>query len=111
MSHNQNNQRELEASQQPNEEVAILEEQLREAVAAEDFFNLASGKVWLTVISKDIDGLVKEITSDKFINDHEGYLEALGRLRQARRSIRLMQVAASPVRRSKIQEKIDEHGE
>lgn len=102
-----NHQRELEASNQPNQELEELERQLREATAAEDFFNLASGKIWQKVMLKDIDVLVKEITSDNFINDHNGYLEALGRLRQARRAYKLMQVASSPSRKEKLQEKVD----
>lgn len=103
-----NQQKELEASNPQAEEIAILEDQLREAIAAEEFFNTASGKLWVKIATKEIDRIVKEITSDKYRDDLPGYNNALSDLNAYRKQLRMMQIAGSPVRKAKIQERLDD---
>lgn len=104
-----NEQREAEASNnQVDAELLQLENELREAVAAEDFFNLASGKIWVKIVTLEIDKVLKDITSDKYVKDHTGYVNALADLRANRNVLRRMQLAGSPMRKAKIQEKIEE---
>lgn len=102
-----NRQRELEASNPQAAEVERLEEQLREAVAAENFFEQASGKLFKELAQKKINMIIKDITSDKFRKDITGYNNALADLNAYKYMLRAMQVAASPQRKAKIQEKID----
>lgn len=102
-----NQQRELEASNPEQEEIEKLENQLREVATASSFLGSAEGKLYTQLIAKEVTALTKEITSIKFINDHQGYLECLGRLRQAQRDLRIFQVAGHPARAAKIQEKLD----
>ena len=102
-----NRQRELEASNPQAEEVEKLEEQLREAVAAENFFEQASGKLFKELAQKKINMIIKDITSDKFRKDITGYNNALADLNAYKYMLRAMQVAASPQRKAKIQEKLD----
>lgn len=89
------------------QQLALLESQLRESIAAEEFFERASGKLIVELLTKEITLLVKKITSDEFVKDHMGYINALSRLRANQDILKKLQVAASPVRRGKIQDKID----
>ena len=102
-----NRQRELEASNPETQEIEKLEEQLREAVAAENFFEQASGKLFKELAQKRINLIIKEITSDKYRKDITGYNNALADLNAYKYMLRAMQVAASPQRKAKIQEKLD----
>lgn len=102
-----NQQREAEASNPQTQEIAILEEQLREAVAAENFFETATGKLFTKLATAEITRLVNEVTSDKYRKDHVGYNNALADLNAYKRILRKMQVAGSPVRKAKIQERLD----
>ncbi len=101
-----NRQRELEASNPELEEVEKLEEQLREAVAAESFFEQASGKLFVQLATKKINLIIKEITSDKYRKDITGYNNALADLNAYKHMLKAMQVAASPQRKRKINEKL-----
>jgi hypothetical protein len=103
----QNQQREQEASNPETEEVARLEEQLSEAVAAEQFFETASGKIWTKLATKEVNRLINDITSEKYRDDLQGYNNALSDLKAYKKMLRLMQVAGSPVRKAKIQERLD----
>jgi len=102
-----NQQRETEAGNADNEEIARLEQQLAEAVAAENFFETASGKLFTELASKQVNKLLNDITSDKFRDDLAGYNNALSDLKAYKKMLRLMQVAASPQRKAKIQERLD----
>lgn len=102
-----NKQRELEASNPEAQEIEILEEQLREAVAAENFFDTATGKLWVKLATAEINRLVNDVTSDKYRKDPQGYNNALSDLNAYKRMLRKMQVAASPVRKAKLQERLD----
>lgn len=102
-----NKQRELEASNPEAQEIEILEEQLREAVAAENFFDTATGKLWTKLATAEINRLVNDVTSDKYRKDPQGYNNALSDLNAYKRMLRKMQVAGSPVRKAKLQERLD----
>lgn len=102
-----NRQRELEASNPQAQETEKLEEQLREAVAAENFFEQASGKLFKELAQKKINLIIKDITSDKYRKDITGYNNALADLNAYKHMLRAMQVAASPQRKAKIVEKLD----
>ena len=104
---NLNQQRELEASNPESEERQKLEEQLQEAVAAENFFETATGKLFTKLATEEVNRILKEITSDKFRNDLPGYNNALSDLNAYKKILRKMQVAASPVRKAKLQERLD----
>lgn len=102
-----NQRREAEASNAENEDVARLEAQLAEAVAAENFFNTASGKLFVELANKQINRILNEITSDKYRDDLPGYNFALSDLKAYKKILRLMQAAASPQRKKLIQERLD----
>lgn len=108
-----NQQRELEASNQPNEELEKLYDQLREVAASEDFFNLASGKLFLQLATAIVNKNTKDMLSEKFINDHNGYINARAESAAISSLLRRMQVAGSPKRKAKLNEKkgeLEENG-
>lgn len=94
------NQQELEVSQ--------LHQQLKESIAAEEFFERASGKIVVEILTKEITRLTRLIASDKFLKDHMGYVTAVCELRANQGLLMRLHVAASPARKAKIQERLDE---
>ena len=101
-----NQQRELAASNPETEEVERLEDQLREAAAAEQFFEQATGKLFVQLATKKINLIIKDITSDKYRKDITGYNNALADLNAYKHMLKAMQVAASPQRKAKIRQKL-----
>ena len=102
-----NKQREAEALNPQTQETALLEEQLREAVAAESFFDTATGKLFQKLATAEITRIVNDVTSDKYRKDLVGYNLAIADLNAYKKILRKMQVAASPQRKAKIQERLD----
>ena len=103
-----NHQRELEASNPETEEIEKLQDQLREAVAAEAFFDQATGKLFTQLATKKINLIIKEITSDKYRKDITGYNNALADLNAYKYMLKAMQVAGSPQRKAKLRQKLGE---
>lgn len=106
-----NHQRELEASNPETEEIEKLQDQLREAVAAEAFFDQATGKLFTQLATKKINLIIKEITSDKYRKDITGYNNALADLNAYKYMLKAMQVAGSPQRKAKIRQKLGEEND
>jgi len=106
-----NRQRELEASNPETEEIEKLQDQLREAVAAEAFFDQASGKLFKELAQKKINLIIKDITSDKYRKDITGYNNALADLNAYKYMLKAMQVAGSPQRKAKIRQKLGEEND
>lgn len=106
-----NHQRELEASNPETEEIEKLQDQLREAVAAEAFFDQATGKLFTQLATKKINLIIKEITSDKYRKDITGYNNALADLNAYKYMLKAMQVAGSPQRKAKLRQKLGEEND
>lgn len=92
------------------QEIALLEQQLSEANAADNFFETASGKLITQLISKRITLSVDKLTSDKFLRNHKGYVTELAWLNANKRLLRELQVASAPQRVEKIKEKLKDYG-
>jgi hypothetical protein len=103
-----NQQREQQALNPVSEEVEALTEQLRETAVAEEFFEQATGKLFVKLATTEINAIIKDITSDKYRRDLTGYNNALADLNAYKKMLRKFQVAASPVRKQKLQERLDE---
>lgn len=103
-----NQARELAASNPGTEEVNNLQEQLREAVAAEAFFEQATGILFKKLATTKINLIIKDITSDKYRKDITGYNNALADLNAYKHMLKAMQVAGSPQRKAKIRSKLGE---
>lgn len=98
---------EQDYNQQLNREVLELEQQLRETIAAENFFESSVGKLFQELATKEITRITRDVTSEKYRKDFAGYNNALSDLMAYKRILRSMQVAASPVRKAEIKEKLD----
>lgn len=85
-----------------------LEQLLSEAIAAERFFETDSGRLFVDLANVEINRILRDITSEKYLKDHQGYLYAVAELSAYKKLLRKMQVAASPQRRQKIEEKLGE---
>ncbi len=85
-----------------------LRKQLSETLTAERFFETDTGRLWKELATAEINSLIKDITSDKYEKDHAGYVNANRELKVWRRMLLKMQVAASPVRKAKLSERIAE---
>lgn len=84
-----------------------LRQQLNEAIAADEFFESAAGKLIVKLITHRVTISTRTITSDKFKNDHAGYVNELAWLNANKQLLRELQVAASPQRKAKIREKLE----
>lgn len=91
--------------------IAGLQQQLSEVVTAERFFEQDTGRLWKDLAVEEINRLVKDISSDKYLKDHAGYVNANIELRVWQKMLRKMQIAGSPIRRAKLQERLAEDGQ
>lgn len=96
--------------QEQNQEILKLEQQLREAVTASRFFEEDTGRLWSELVAKEITRITRDVTSDKYFKDHQGYVNAVTELLAYKNILKRMQVAGSPARIQKIKEKL-EHDE
>ena len=96
--------------QEPDQELLQLEQQLSEAIAAENFFDTASGKLIIELINKRVNISLAKITSDKFDKDHMGFVNEKNWMNANKRLLRELQVAAHPARREKLKERLEKYG-
>jgi hypothetical protein len=98
---------------QLDNQIADLERQLREVASASSFFDSDVGRIWTQLATAEITRITREITSEKYRKDHVGYNLALSDLMAYKNILKKMQLAASPVRADKINEKLEtlENGE
>lgn len=92
---------------QPEQEISKLQQLLNETLTAEEFFATPVGELWTRLATLEINRLIQDITSDKYEKDHQGYVNANIELRVWRKMLRKMQIAASPIRKAKIKERLE----
>lgn len=88
-------------------QLAELESQLRECAAAENFFETGSGKLIVELFTKNITRITRDVASQKYLKDFQGYQLAVLELGVYSKILRSIQVAAAPQRRQIINEKIE----
>lgn len=93
--------------EQLDKEISLLEQQLRESIDAENFFQTNSGVLWQRLAQLEITRAVNDVTSDKYEKDHTGYIKRLADIQAYKTLLRKMHVAAAPARREKIIERLD----
>ena len=94
--------------EQDNKEITRLEQQLREAALAAQFLEQDTGRLWVEFATQEINKIVNDITSDKFLKDHVGYVNALADLRAYKKMINKFRLACAPQRVAKINERIEQ---
>ena len=90
-----------------DQEILKLKQQLNEVADAERFFELGTGQLFTQLVTTEVNRAVSDITSDKYDKDHMGYLARKADLNAYKRILHLMQVAAHPKRKAKIEEKLN----
>jgi hypothetical protein len=95
-------------TQQQQEHQELLEAQLKEALAAENFFETASGKLVTEILTKEITKQTRLILGDKFLKDHMGYIVAVSKLQANQNLLKRLQLAASPKRKELIKSHLSE---
>lgn len=81
-----------------------LEQHLHEVAVAENFPQTETGRLWLEFATAEINRILADITSNKYEKDHTGYIKRLADLQAYKKMVLKMQLAASPVRKQKLQD-------
>lgn len=84
-----------------------LARDLEKATAAGEFVNSNGGKLLMNFISADINRFVAQISSDKFVNDHNGYLDARSKLSYASSLLKRLTRLSDPDVPQAIREQIN----
>lgn len=88
----------METNSKPTERdkyVQQLEEKIRKAGKAKRFMKSEDGSLITDYLTQKINSLVQQIGGTKFINDHEGYVHATGKLVMARELLVMLNKEAS----------------
>lgn len=92
--------------------IAKLEDDLGKAAAAGEFTNSAGGQLVLEWLNAQITTFTNQILSNKFVNDHEGYLDARAKVSMATNIVSKLTKLSSPdlemALRGQIQQAQDE---
>lgn len=83
-----------------------LHKQLDKAQAAGHFQNDAGGKLVIEMLNVDIARFTADIASDKFVNDHNGYLDSRAKLSYALSLLNRLNGLATPDLPAKLQDQI-----
>lgn len=93
---------------QLDKEITQLQQQLSEAIVARGGLEDSFGKLLIELYGKHITRLTRDVTSDKYRKDLAGYNIALSDLLAYKTILKELQIAGSPIRETKLREKLDE---
>lgn len=92
---------------QQDQEIANLERQLSEAVAASGFFELEVGRLFQRLATLKINKYTRDILSDKYDNDHRGYNNAKSHINAYQDMLKMMQRAGRAEVRDTLKERLN----
>lgn len=90
--------------QQTLDKIQAIENQIRQAAQAEELKNLEAGKLIPALLTEEITRLTRDVISDKYAKDHQGYIVALGELHANQKLLRKLQSLTNPKRTRKLRE-------
>jgi hypothetical protein len=93
---------------QPNQRQQQIEQLLNKALLAEKFFESESGRLWTELITMEINAAVKDITSDKYDKDHNGYLARKAEMKASQKILRKMQRLSHPDYKQRLKDELEE---
>lgn len=99
---------EQEQQEQQEQQLQRLDSEIRKSVAAEKFFETATGKLFVELAEKEINNAITDILSSRFEKDHSGYLARKADLNAYKKMLNMMSRAGSPEVRNKLLEKREE---
>lgn len=85
-----------------------LEQQLNQAVAASNFFETETGRLFVKLANLKINKYTRDILSDKFDDNHFGYVNCKSDLNAYKNMLVMMQRAANPKIKAKLEERLGE---
>lgn len=83
-----------------------LYQQLDKAQAAGHFQNDAGGQLVIEMLNADVARFTSDVASDKFINDHNGYLDSRAKLSYSVSLLKRLNNLANPDLPAKLQDQI-----
>lgn len=90
-----------------DKKIQQLQRQLRESARASGFLESDTGRIAVELAIAEIDKIVKDVCSVKYLKDHMGYVNAISSLHARQDWLKRLQVAGSPIRVAKIKEALD----
>jgi hypothetical protein len=87
--------------------LADLHGQLAKVVAGQSFEYTDAGKLIIEILTADINLFTNDILSDKYINDHQGYVDARAKAQYATSLVRRIKVLDDPKKEKQLRESIE----
>jgi len=86
--------------------VAKLYKQLETVVAGQSFEFTDAGKLIVNILEADVDRFTKEILSNKFVNDHQGYVDCRAKANYAASILGRLKTLNSPAKEKDIRDQL-----
>ena len=84
-----------------------LHAQLAKVVAGQSFEYTDAGKLIVEILSADVNQFTKLVLTDKFINDHQGYVDARAKANYAASLLGRLKSLDNPAKEKEIRESIE----
>lgn len=85
-----------------------LEQEVRDCIAAEQLMNFESGQVLVRWLTTRINLHVKNVTSDRYLKDHTGYMKEIAELQEDQFLLKKIQYASNENIKHKLNTKLSE---
>lgn len=87
--------------------VAKLKTDLDKVIAGQSFERTNAGKLIIEILEADVNRFTADVLSDKFIDDHMGYVDARSKANYAASLLGRIKAVNNPDREKDIREKIE----
>lgn len=87
--------------------ITSLRKQLEQISAAQAFPTTPAGELVIKILTEDIALFTRRITSDEFVNNHEGYLDVRAKLNYAASFLNRLSSLQSKSTEADVREKLD----
>lgn len=87
--------------------IADLNNQLSKVVTGQSFEYTDAGKLIIEILTADVNNFTKQVLSNKFINDHQGYVDARAKANYAASLLGRLQTLNDPVKEKVIREQLE----
>lgn len=84
-----------------------LKAELETISAGQAFEVTGSGKLIIKILQADVDRFTNDVLSDKFIDNHMGYVDARAKANYAASILNRLQRVKSPAKEKEVREKLD----
>lgn len=98
----------MENEQTDREKYLIdLHAQLAKVVAGQSFEYTDAGKLIIEILTADVNNFTKLVLSSKFVNDHQGYVDARAKANYAASLLGRLKSLDNPLKEKEIRESIE----